>query len=240
VSNGRNEFDRLAGNLNQMLDTVEARMEDMRQLSNNIAHDLRTPLTRLRGLLDHIQANGSGYENATKQIDQILATFDALLRISHLEAGTARILRQQMDLRVLATDIVDLYTPLADQKRQQLTTQVSVGQITADKDLIFQALANLTENAVKYAPEGINIQISARKQDGNLSLSVINEGEGIAREMLEKTTERFVRADPARQEAGVGLGLALVRAIAEAHDGKLVLMNLADGFEARLNLPLPG
>lgn len=240
LSNGRNEFDRLAGNLNHMLDTVEARMEDMRQLSNNIAHDLRTPLTRLRGQLDHIQANGSGYENATKQIDQILTTFDALLRISHLEAGTANISRQQVDVRVLTADIVDLYTPLADQKQQQLSTQVSAGQIVADKDLLFQALANLTENAVKYAPEGSNIQISAQKQESSISLSVIDEGEGVAREMLEKATERFVRADPARQEAGVGLGLALVRAIAEAHDGKLVLMNHADGFEARLNVPLPG
>lgn len=237
ASRTNSEFDRLTGNLNHMLDTIEARMEDMRQLSNTIAHDLRTPLTRLRGQLDKLQAKGADTSEASTQIDQILATFDALLRISHLEAGTAKVSKQAVDLKALVADVIDLYSPLADQNGHRILAHVSIDTTHADKDLLFQALANLTENAIKYAPENSAVQIFAHRQDGTLLLGVMDEGPGVPEHMLHMVANRFVQVNAARAEGGVGLGLALVQAIAEAHQGQLILVNDAAGFKAQLEIP---
>ncbi len=236
-SNGKSEFDRLTRNLNLMLSKIQAHVEDMRHMSNNIAHDLRTPLTRLKVQLDQLPAENDIRKSAIGQVDQIITAFDALLRISHLEAGTAKITLKDTNLSNLLDDVIDLYGPLAEQKQQKISGYAEIAQAQLDRDLIFQALANLIENAIKFSPNGGAIQISVRASRTTLWLTVHDNGPGITENMLNKASDRFIRLDDARSTEGFGLGLSLTKAIAIAHQGKLELENHAKGFEARLVLP---
>ncbi len=233
-SGGKNEFDHLARNLNKMLSKIEVKVEDIKQISNNIAHDLRTPLTSLHNQLEQLKLEVPVAVSLTKQVDTIIDTFDSLLRISHLESGNAYITKQAVDLNAVVADVIDLFRPLAEEKEQRLTMELATTSVEADINLLFQALGNLLENAIKYAPKNSNIIILAAEQYGKVTISVQDEGHGIPNDKLEEVIQRFVRLDETRNSPGNGLGLSMVNAIAAAHQGSMQLKNLPGGFKASI------
>jgi len=236
-SGGNNEFDHLACNLNKMLNKIEVKVEDIKQMSNNIAHDLRTPLTSLHNKLEQLKLDEPVAVSLTKQVDNIIDTFDSLLRISHLESGNAHITKQAVDLKSVVTDVIDLFCPLAEEKKQRLTMRLESLSVEADINLLFQALGNLVENAIKYAPKNSSIIISSGDNGGEVVVSVQDEGHGIPHDKLEDVIQRFVRLDKTRNSPGNGLGLSMVNAIAEAHQGSFELTNVSGGFKASIHLP---
>jgi signal transduction histidine kinase len=236
-SEGNNEFDQLAINLNKMLGKIEAKVEDVKQISNNIAHDLRTPLTSLHNKIEDLKLDSSIVLELTDHINQILDTFNALLRISHLESGNANIQLQKIDLKTLVADVVDLYLPLAEEKNQVISVTLELSAIKADINLLFRALANLLENAIKYTPSNTSIQIISLRQNGQVIITVQDEGDGIPEGKLEDVIQRFVRLDETRNSPGNGLGLSTVKAIVEAHRGNLFLTNISEGFSAAISIP---
>ncbi|WP_299394103.1 HAMP domain-containing sensor histidine kinase [Pelagibius sp.] len=240
------EFDQLAGNLNAMLDQIERLLAGMRQVSDNIAHDLRSPLSRLRSGLELalIEKPGSaGYREAiTKAIgeaDDLLRTFTALLRIAQAEAGTSRDRFAKVDLKALVEDVVELYAPLTEDLEIGIdVTPLQAASRPGDRDLLFQALVNLMDNAIKFSKRGGRVGIGVERRGSLAVLSVRDRGPGIPEDQREQVLKRFVRLEQSRSTAGSGLGLSLVEAVAHLHGGRLVLGDNAPGLTATLELPL--
>ncbi|MEZ5541397.1 MAG: ATP-binding protein [Pseudomonadota bacterium] len=234
------DFDQLAGNLNRMLERIEALMAAVRQVSDNIAHDLRTPLTRLRTRLE--QARGGAAANIPYVIDQaiddtdeLLVTFNALLRIARIESGSSAPAFTALDLAGLVRDIAELYEPVAAEQGQTLRVE-GQGPVRTlgDRDLLFQALANLVDNAIKYTPQGSTITLAAMATPAGAELRVADTGPGIPSELHEKVFQRFYRHDASRTTPGSGLGLSLVRAVADMHHARIVLADNAPGLRVTL------
>jgi signal transduction histidine kinase len=242
------EFDRLSGDINTMLERIDELMDGVRQVSNAIAHDLRTPLTRLRGRLEAALRGSDSPERfrataeaALQELDQVVRIFDALLRIAEIEAGHRRAAFVRVDLATLAEDVVELYQPLAEQRGLGLEAAPSPAACIGDRMLLAQALANLVDNASKYTPAGGRILVSAGPVDGGgAELAVADRGPGIPAEERDKVIRRFYRLDPGRNSPGSGLGLSLVVSVAKLHGGRLDLEDNAPGLRARLVLPSAG
>jgi signal transduction histidine kinase len=225
------DFDQLAASLNRMLERIEVLMAGVRQVSDNIAHDLRTPLTRVRNKLELLRADLDGCENARMlagetiaDTEEMLATFNALLRIARIESGGRRAAFARMDLAALMRDLAELYEPLAAEKGQTLTLDVPEALwIMGDRDLLFQALANLADNAIKYTPPGGSIGISGHSDDRCVTVTVADTGPGIPVEAREQVFDRFVRLDDSRSTPGSGLGLSLVKAVLDLHQASIAL-----------------
>lgn len=236
------DFDQLAGNLNAMLDEIEHLMEGIRHVSDNIAHDLRTPLTRLRNRLErlHTELGASSphqqqVEGSIADADQLLSTFAALLRIARIEAGDRRANFTSVDLVTLQQDAVELYEALAEDKQQTISIQNDDAvYIDGDRDLLFQALTNLLDNAVKYTPNGGQITMTVRQIDNNVELTVADSGPGIPAEERDKVGQRFYRLERSRSSSGSGLGLSLVTAVAHLHHAEFLLADNAPGLKASL------
>jgi signal transduction histidine kinase len=220
------DFDRLAEGLNSMLDQIELLMEGVRSVSDNIAHDLRTPLTRLRGQLEMLQGLEPGSEEhkalvdrSVGEADSLLTTFSALLRIAQIEAGSRRANFVEVDLTALLQDVADYYAPLAHDKEQALETALAREvSVRGDRDLLFQAFANVVDNAIKYTPTGGRIRLFlSRRDEGGPEAIVSDSGPGVPEDEKERIWERFYRADQARASPGSGLGLSLVAAVARLH-----------------------
>ena len=236
------DFDQLAGNLNRMLERIEELMAAVRQVSDNIAHDLRTPLTRLRTRLElargeDTQQTKEAIDKAIEDAEELLGTFNALLRIARIEAGSRRGAFSELNLAILVEDISELYEPVAAEKQQRLQTRVT-GEliVSGDRDLLFQALANLVDNAIKYTPEGGRISISAAAADSRVKVVVADSGPGIPAELREKVFERMFRIDSSRSTQGSGLGLSLVRAVADLHGASIELGDNDPGLRVELRL----
>jgi len=233
------EFDQLATNLNAMLEQIERLLNGMRQVTDNIAHDLRTPLNRLRSRIEVALLSNPGdetlrpvMEQTLKDAESMIATFNALLDIARAEAGSERAAFDEVDLAVLTKDIVELYQPLAEDKDQTITIDLTPDQkVQANRHLLSQALANLLDNAIKYTPEGGEITVTVT--DGP-AVTVADSGPGIARDNREKVLGRFVRLDETRVTPGNGLGLSLVNAVAKLHAAKLELTDHAPGLQVTL------
>lgn len=238
---GDDEFDRLAGELNRMLDRMQQLMENLRQVSNDIAHDLRTPLTRLRQHLESARVTASSVADYRAAVDQaiqdsdaVLATFGALLRIAQIEAGGRRASFATVDLSGLFETIVEAYAVVAEDNGQTL-----VGHITpdvamqGDKDLLTQMLANLVENALRHCPAGARIEIGLQGRVGH----VADNGPGIPEAEREKVLHRFYRLEASRTTPGSGLGLSLVAAVAELHGIGLELGDNRPGLRVTLKFP---
>ncbi len=243
AGSGGSEFDLLSRNLNDMLEGIEQKLEDMRQLSNNIAHDLRTPLTILRNRLETLGKNVNTTEDerekALLHMDGILETFNAILRISNLESGSAQLHKENINLPEMIQDVIDLYAPLAMKKKQALGHELDDLVIYADRNLLFQALANIIDNAVKYTPESGKIMISAEEKPLSLEIYIDDTGTGIPADKLDKVLTRYERLDHSRTTSGHGLGLSLVKAIMDAHNGQLNLTNHAGGLRVNLSFTRP-
>ncbi|MDB5736129.1 MAG: integral rane sensor signal transduction histidine kinase [Alphaproteobacteria bacterium] len=246
------EFDLLAENLNRMLDRIERLMKGLREVTDSVAHDLRTPLNRLRNRLEEsvarLHASGaqaSEIERAIAETDQLIGTFNALLLIAETDAGTTRAAMTALDLGEVAADVVELYEPLAEERRVKLVL-LPPGPVTVEgnRSLIAQALANLVDNAIKYTPEGGAVRIRIAAADTGVDLSVADSGPGIPAEDRTRVVERFVRLEASRNSPGTGLGLSLVAAVAHFHNAELVLQDsdvpgAPSGLMAVLRFPKP-
>lgn len=237
------EITQLIDNLNEMLDQIEHLVQGVRRVSDNIAHDLRTPLTRLKQQLEQLGrcSEGKGAElsqQCVEEADQMLATFSALLRIAQLENRGRDLRFSRVELGQIVHDVAELYEPLAQQKHQTIAVINEQGQpLSLDRDLIFQALANLLDNSVKYSPPGGKIEIGCSREGNKGRLWVKDEGPGIAPAEHEKVMQRFYRGEPARNTPGNGLGLSLVDAIVRLHDGAVIIRDCRPGLRVLIEIP---
>ena len=247
------ELDRLAGNLNAMLERIEALMHGFKEVSDNIAHDLKTPLTRLRNRCEQslrASRDDSDYratlEATIEESDALIRTFNALLLIARAESGQAREDMNDFDAAEVARGIAELYEPLADQKGLTLEVDAdAAAPVHGNRELVSQALANLLDNAIKYAgtkPQEMNgvasgIVVKALNENGEIKLTVSDHGPGIPEADRGRVTERFVRLEQSRSEPGSGLGLSLAAAVARLHGGELRLEDNHPGLAAVLALP---
>lgn len=246
VTNRNDDFDQLADNLNQMLDRIQTLMEDIRRVSDNIAHDLRTPLTRLRQHLEEARQEekadsrtAANLENSIKEADSLLVTFNALLRIARIEAGQMTAGFAPLDFRTLLDDVVEFYEPLAEEKSQQLTFDLGNNISTlGDRDLLFQALANVIENAIKYTPENGKISVSLSRRQNEAVITISDNGPGIPEAEREKVFRRFYRLDQSRSTSGNGLGLSMVSAVISMHSGTITLMDNRPGLRTEMRFPI--
>jgi signal transduction histidine kinase len=238
------EFDQLAQNLNTMLDRIDSLVDGIKSVADNIAHDLRTPLTRLRGQLENLATWRDTPERlraplgaAIAEADDLLATFRALLRIARLESGTHDREWSDVDAVALVGDAVELYEAVADEKDIRIEIGATGGRLRGDRDLLFQAACNLLDNAIKYSPGGTTVRIGAEAAGDGVHLIVSDQGPGILPAEREKVRERFYRSPAVTGIPGSGLGLALVQAIARHHGGELRLGDNAPGLRVELWLP---
>ena len=240
------DFDLLSQTLNHMLDRISELMESLRQVSSNIAHDLKTPLAHLRNRLEHMrelppQAQTAAIEDAVSRVDDILTTFSALLRIAQIEAGTRRTGFVDFDLSQLCESVVETFVPAAEDAGQHIQTRIVPGvTIHGDRELLTQAFANLIENAIRHAPGGTTITLALRRDNDHVCVSVTDTGPGIPDSELPQVFRRFYRGTNARDLAGTGLGLSLVKAVAELHGGTVEATNAGPGLAITLNIPIEG
>ena len=244
VSGHGDEFDLLAEAINDMLARISRLMDGVRQVSNAIAHDLRTPITRARMRLEDAARHAKGpddlraaIERAQTDLDAVVGVFQALLRISEIEAGSRRSAFSAIDLAPVLADLVELYEPVAEAQGQRIETDIApVLPAFGDRDMIQQAVANLLDNALKFSPPGQAVRVSATAGGQSLRIIVADGGVGMAPADRVRATERFFRAEQARSTPGSGLGLSLVDAVARLHGGVLTLEDNTPGLRAVLQL----
>ena len=256
VAGTGDELDRLADNLNAMLERIEGLMGGLKEVSDNIAHDLKTPLTRLRNRCEQALRGARGeaeyravLESTIAESDDLIRTFDALLMIARAESGHARDNMVEFDAAAIARDVGELYEPLADEKGLALKVDAATeAPVRGNRELISQALANLIDNAIKYAaPESdkvngapTEIVVKAGADADRITLTVADHGPGIAVADRGRVVERFVRLEQSRSQPGSGLGLSFAAAVARLHGGELRLEDNEPGLKSIIALPRAG
>ncbi len=256
VAGTGDELDRLADNLNAMLERIEGLMRGLKEVSDNIAHDLKTPLTRLRNRCEQALRSARGepeyravLESTIGESDELIRTFDALLMIARAESGQARDNMLEFDAAAIARDVSELYEPLADEKGLALKVEApAAAPVRGNRELVSQALANLIDNAIKYAaPESIKVNgvpaeivVKAGTDADRITLTVADHGPGIAAVDRGRVVERFVRLEQSRSLPGLGLGLSLASAVARLHGGELKLEDNEPGLRSIIALPRAG
>lgn len=239
VSGSGDEFDQLAINLNAMLVQIQQLMEGLRQVTDNVAHDLRNPLNRLRSRLELMLLNPrsteeyrAAGEETLSDINDVLNTFNALLDIAQAEAGTDQGSWTQFDLSKLLRDAAEFYEPLAEANGLHFSWHIAEHlTLRGNSHLLTQAVGNLLDNAIKYTQRGGIVQLGAHSSGDAIEVTVCDNGPGIPKEMRNKVLERFVRLQASRTTPGNGLGLSLVRAVAQLHHAKLELSDNSPGLK---------
>jgi signal transduction histidine kinase len=237
VAGSGDDFDKLAAMVNAMLGEIERLIGDIKSAGDNIAHDLRTPLTRLRTRLEgalrrggEVEEHRAAMEDAIAETDQLLATFRALLRIGEVEAGARRAGFGEVDLVKLVTSAAELFEPLATERGLALTSAIEAApMVRGDPDLLFEAVANLLDNAVKFTPSGGSVRLSLSAEG---EIAVADSGPGLPAELKDALFQRFNRGDRARHLPGNGLGLSLVSAVVRLHGFSLTMENTKPGCRA--------
>lgn len=247
AASDKDEFGLLNRDINRMLDRIEHLMEGVRHVSNAIAHDLRTPLGRVRGRLDdalrHRMTAGAWTElaqEAVAEIDDLILLFERLLQIAEAESGMRAQLFEQVDLNRIARDVADMYEASAEDSAIRLGIALApLALVRGDRNLLASAVASLVDNAIKYAGAGAGIDIITCNDMAGVSIAVRDSGPGIPSEERSKVLQRFYRLDKSRSLPGNGLGLSIVSATASLHGGHLLLEDGAPGLVARIELPHP-
>lgn len=239
------EFDQLALIINGLLEQIQQLIEGLQTTSHAIAHDLRTPLTELRGRLEDLLRTRPPAEDAFRQIDgavadvdRVIEIFNALLRLAEIDSGVRRSGFRRVDLARLIAEAAELYRPTIEERPATLAVEAAEGvEIDGDPFLIAQAVGNLLDNAAKVAPAGSVVTLSLARREDRIEIAVADRGPGIPAAEKPRVTERFFRGDASRGTRGVGLGLSLVAAVARLHGGTLVLDDNEPGLKARLVIP---
>lgn len=242
ITGSGDELDHLSGSLNAMLERIEALVAGLEQISNDIAHDLRTPLTRLRQRLELAQGRAGSPEEmqeqvraATSDVDTILDTFTSLLRIAQIEAHAGEAGFAKVELKPLIEALLDAYAPVAEQKQQVISADIQADvSVFGDRTLLGQLLANLIENALRHTPAGSRLAITAGHSTSGVRLAVSDDGPGIPQDQTAYVIRRFARLDASRSTPGTGLGLSLVKAIAGLHHATLHLVDNRPGLSCVL------
>lgn len=239
------EFDRLSDNLNDMLAHSQSLMDGVRHVGNSLAHDMRMPLSRVRNRLEQLRHALDDRPEAQAEAaaciaeaDQMLATFAALLRIARIEGGAVPRPLEPVELSALLGDAAELYAALAEEHRVAIAVDAVPLQVPGDRDLLFQAVANLLDNALKWSPSGTTVALRLAREGAAAMLDITDAGAGIPAAHRDRVFERFYRADASRGTPGSGLGLALVKAVVDLHHGTIALEDAGPGLRVRVRLPL--
>jgi len=241
------EFDQLSQTINGMLGQIQVLIEGVRNASNTVAHDLRTPLTELRGRLEELLRQRPPPEKAWPEVqaavgdlDRAISVFNALLRLAEIDSGARLSGFREVRLDVIAGDVADLYGPVAEAKGSELICAAPEPVVVrGDPDLLAQAIGNLVDNAVKFSPAGGKVTLELANGGGDAVIRVADAGPGITDDDKRRVVQRFYRGDAGRDKAGVGLGLSMVAAIARLHSGRLDFADGNPGLVAILTLPAP-
>ncbi len=244
---GNDEFDQLASTLNDMLDRIEQLIAGVEGATDNIAHDLRSPLARVRGRLEAARQDRPSpadwepwIERHLADIDQILSTFQSLLKIARVDSGILRSAFTRLDIAALCRDAADFMEPLAESRGQRMVLDLPDSLlIDGHRDLLFQLLINLLDNAIKYGAPETDIMLSCRQAGSECALTVRDQGEGVPKAQRERVFERLYRLDSTRTTPGLGLGLSLVRAVMQLHEGRISLHDAQPGLLVDIRLALP-
>ena len=239
------DLDRLASTLNRMLDRISALLDSLQQVSSDVAHDLRTPLSRLHQRLEHARTHArsnaeyeTAVDGALREADGLLETFSALLRIAQVEGASPRAGFRDVDLSAVAESLADAYRPDVEEAGHSLATHVAPGVIVhGDQELLTQAAANLIENALRHTPPGTPISLRVSAGPGGACLALEDGGPGVPDADLPRLVNRFYRGERSRTTPGNGLGLSLVAAVAELHDARLDIRNARPGLHVSLRFP---
>lgn len=234
------DLERVSQGINRMLDRNESLISGLRRVTRDVAHDLRTPLSHLRQRMEQARETEGPAKNqaiaaAEEKADQIVKTFDAILRLSEIEAGSAKARFKPVDLDDIARTLADAYGPDAEQTGKIIKAEaLQPALVEGDRELLMQAVANLLENALKHAPLDATISLSVSRSPQR-SISVFDDGEGIPDDEIKAVLEPFYRRDQSRTTVGAGLGLSIVKAIADLHDAELRLQTVDGGFRATIS-----
>jgi signal transduction histidine kinase len=236
------EFDQLAATLNRMLDRIEGLLSNLRQVSSDIAHDLRTPLARLRNNLERGAFDNPGagelITDAIRQVDEVLSLFAAILRVAEVESGETKQFFATVDVSALMQELAESYAPAFEDQGRAFSWSVEAGlTVEGDRELLAQALVNLVENAERHTPAEAVVQLTGSSSGNSVRLEVADNGPGVPDIELGRITKRFARLESSRNTAGHGLGLSLVSAVARLHGGQLILKNRSPGLSAVIEIP---
>ena len=248
ISRGKDELNELSSNLKDMLDRLDSLMSNMKEVTDNVAHDLRTPLNRIRTNLEitlmsnpNLEEYKKSFEEAINETDNLIKTFNSILSISKVESGASDLDKSELNLKELIINMHDLYEPITEGSGIKLNYEVTENiVIKGNYNLLSQSLANLIENAVNYGSTNIDptINVGAKQTDDKISLWVSDNGVGINDQDKEKVVERFVRLDTSRSLKGSGLGLNLVKSAVRFHEGKFQLIDAKpSGLIVLIELP---
>jgi signal transduction histidine kinase len=243
----RDDIDELGHAFNGMLAEIAALVSQVQQVSTDIAHDLRTPLARVRQRLEVLKLKTAGQpeliaaaEKIDAEIEEILRTFDAMLRLAELENAAAGLRRERIDLAEVAARMAEAYRPDIEESGRSLEVRLEPVEVEGEGQLIAQAMANLLDNALRHTPEGTPIELHVSRGPAGAELAVIDRGPGVAVEHRSAVLQRFRRLDASRSTRGSGLGLAIVAAIAKRHGAQLILDDVGPGLKVALNFAGPG